>query len=161
MSGKKRNADSSSRTVALNRRARHDYELLDEWEAGICLVGTEVKSLRTGKAQIAESYAEERGGELYLINSYIPEYGKASSKFNHEARRPRKLLLHKKEINKVMGKLRNKGLTLIPTALYFNAKGIAKVKLALGRGKTKYDKRETEKTRAWERDKARLMREHK
>ncbi len=147
-----------NRIAADNRKARHNYEILEEYEAGICLVGTEVKSLRSGKTSIADSYAEPQNGEIFLFNSYIPEYGKATS-FNHHApRRPRKLLLHKREIKKLTGKIQEKGLTLIPLNIHFTSKGLAKVKLGLARGKTKYDKRETEKNRDWQREKSRVMR---
>ncbi len=146
------------RVVAENRRARFDYEIEDTFEAGLVLEGSEVKSLRAGKANIAESYASEEGGELYLINAYIPEYAQAGRQ-NHEPRRPRKLLLHKREANKLIGAVQREGMTLVPLKLYFNDRGIAKLSLALGRGKKIHDKRETERKRDWQRQKARLMRE--
>lgn len=154
---KKKKTSSDSSTVAQNRKAYHNYEVLEEFEAGICLVGTEVKSLRCGKANIADSYAEPKEEELFLINSYIPEYDKAGQ-FNHKSRRPRKLLLHRREINKLIGKIQTKGMTVVPLSLYFNAKGLAKVKIALVKGKSKYDKREAEKNRDWDRQKSRVLR---
>lgn len=156
--GKKKSKDSGQKIIAQNRKARHNYEILEEWEAGIVLTGSEVKSLRTSKAAIAESYASVEGDEAYLINSYIAPYAQAG-RFGHEPRRPRKLLLHRHQIKRFTGQTQAKGLTLIPLLLYFNARGIAKVQLALARGKKKYDKREAEKKRDWERDKARIMRE--
>lgn len=146
------------KTVADNRKARFHYEIGETYEAGIALTGTEVKSLRGGKAMIAESYAGEMGGELYLFNAHIPEYLQAN-RFNHEIRRPRKLLLHKRQVNKLMGAVQREGMALIPLRIYFNDKGRAKLELALARGKKLHDKRETEKKRDWERDRARLMRE--
>lgn len=146
-----------SNIAAQNRKARHNYEILEELEAGICLVGTEVKSLRAGKANIIDSYAEPKGGEIYLVNAHIPEYGKAAHQFNHDPRRPRKLLLKAREIKKLTGKVQEKGLTLIALSIYFNRKGRAKVKLGLGKGKTRYDKRESEKKRDWQRKKAQIM----
>lgn len=146
------------RAIAENRRAKFDYEIIEKFEAGIVLVGSEVKSLRTGKANIADSYASNEGGEIYLINSYIAEYRQAG-RFNHEAKRPRKLLLHAKEIRKLIGALEREGLTLIPLKLYFNERGIAKLQLALARGKKLHDKRQTQKDRDWNRQKARVMRE--
>ncbi len=146
------------KVVAENRKARYNFSIEDTFEAGIALQGTEVKSLRTGKANIAESYASEEGGELYLINAYIPEYTQGN-RFNHETRRPRKLLMKKREIGKLMGSVQKDGLTLIPLKLYFNKRGIAKLELALAKGKKIHDKRETEKKRDWNRQKQRLMRE--
>jgi len=144
--------------VAENRKARFNYEILETFEAGIALTGTEVKSLRQGKSNIAESYATEQNGDIYLINAYIPEYLQAN-RFNHETRRPRRLLLHRKEINKLIGAIQREGMTLIPLKLYFNERGRAKLLLGLARGKKTHDKRETEKKRTWDREKARLMRE--
>lgn len=146
------------RTVAQNRRARFDYAILEIIEAGIVLTGSEVKSLRSGKASINESFAGEMLGEIYLFNANIPEYTQANV-FNHEPRRPRKLLLHKRQLNKFLGAIRRKGLTLIPLSIYFNKNGLAKVELALGKGKNVVDKRETIKERDWQRDKSRLLRE--
>ncbi len=145
------------RIVADNRKARFNYEIGQIFEAGIALTGTEVKSLRAGKATIAEAYADAREGEIWLINANIPEYLQAS-RFNHAPKRPRKLLLHKREINKLMGAVEREGMTVVPLKLYFNAEGRAKIEIALARGKKLYDKRETEKKRSWERDRARLMR---
>jgi SsrA-binding protein len=147
-----------AKLIAENRRARYDYFLEESFEAGLALTGTEVKALREGRANIAESYASVEGDELALINAYIPEYGPAS-RFNHEPRRPRKLLLHRKEINKLLGALQREGRTLIPTRLYFNEKGRAKLELSLARGKKLHDKREATAERDWKRDQARLMRE--
>ena len=144
--------------VADNRRARFHYQIGDIYEAGIALTGTEVKSLRQGKATIAESYAAEQDGELWLYNAYIPEYLQAN-RFNHFPRRPRKLLLHAREINKLRGAVEREGMTLVPLKLYFNAKGRAKLELAVARGKKLHDKRESEKQRSWQRERARLMRE--
>ena len=144
--------------VASNRKARHDYMILETVEAGMALTGTEVKSLRVGKAAIAEAYADARGGEIWLLNSNIPEYLQAS-RFNHAPKRPRKLLLHRREIAKLIGAVERQGMTLVPLKLYFNAKGRAKVELALARGKKLHDKRETEKKRSWERERGRLLRQ--
>jgi SsrA-binding protein len=144
--------------IAENRRARFDYFLEDRMEAGLVLTGTEVKSLREGRANIAESYAAVEGDEIVLVNAYIPEYAPAS-RFNHEPRRPRKLLLHRKQINRLLGAVQREGLTLIPVRLYWNEKGRAKLELALAKGKKIHDKRQTEAERDWQRDKARLMRD--
>ena len=148
----------SSRTVADNRKARFNYELGQRFEAGLALTGTEVKSLRVGRATIAKFYAAERDGELWLYNAYIPEYLEAN-RFNHVTRRPRKLLLHRREIHKLKGAVEREGMTLVPLKLYFNEKGRAKIELALARGKKLHDKRQTEKTRTWDRERARLLRE--
>ncbi len=147
----------TERYVAQNRRARYDYFIKDTLEAGIVLTGTEVKVLRQGLASINEAYATERDGDLYLINSHFPEY--PSSRFNHAPGRLRKLLLHRREINKLMGAIQREGITLVPLGMYFNERGRAKVELGLAKGKRKVDKRETEKARDWQRDKARIMRE--
>jgi SsrA-binding protein len=146
------------KVVADNRKARFNYEIGDTFEAGIALTGTEVKSLRIGKAAIGESYAAEQAGELWLYNSYIPEYLQAS-RFNHVPKRPRKLLLHRREIDRLKGAVEREGMTVVPLKLYFNPKGRAKVELALARGKKLHDKRETEKARSWQRERARLLRE--
>jgi SsrA-binding protein len=145
------------KVVADNRRARFNYEIGDIFEAGIALTGSEVKSLRAGKATIAESYADARGGELWLINSNIPEYLQAS-RFNHAPKRARKLLLQKREINRLVGAVEREGMTIVPLKLYFNEKGRAKIEIALARGKKLHDKRETLKKRSWERERGRLMR---
>jgi SsrA-binding protein len=146
------------RVVADNRKARFNYFIDETFEVGLALTGTEVKSLRQGKAAIAESYADTRGGEIWLINSNIPEYLQAN-RFNHSPKRPRKLLLHRRQINKLVGAVEREGMTLIPLKLYFNEKGRAKLELALARGKKLYDKRETQKKRSWERERGRLMRQ--
>lgn len=150
-------APSASKTVALNRKARHNYSIEDTLEAGIQLAGTEVKSLREGGVQITDSHAGEMGGELWLFNAHIPEYH-GGNRFNHEPRRPRKLLVHKRELNRLIGAVAREGMTLVPLALYFNPRGIAKVELGLAKGKKKWDKRETEKARDWQREKGRLLR---
>ena len=144
--------------MADNRRARYDYEFLDTFEAGIELHGTEVKSLREGKANIAESYATVENNELVLINSHIPEYSQAS-RFNHQPRRKRKLLMHRREINRLAAGVQREGLTIVPLRLYFNERGRAKLAIALAKGKKSHDKRQTEKQRDWQREKSRLMRE--
>ncbi|MGO4284543.1 SsrA-binding protein SmpB [Bosea sp. TAB14] len=144
------------RLAADNRKARFNYEIKETVEAGIALQGTEIKSLRGGKATISESYAGPMGTELFLFNAHIPEYLEAN-RFNHEVRRPRKLLLHRREINKLMGAVQREGMALIPLKVYFNDKGRAKVELGLGKGKKLHDKRETEKERDWNRDKQRLL----
>jgi SsrA-binding protein len=144
--------------IADNRKARFNYQVLDTLEAGIALTGTEVKSLRAGKATIGESYAGPSGEDLLLFNADIPEYLQAN-RFNHERKRPRKLLLHRRQINKLIGSVQRDGLTIIPLKLYFNEKGRAKLELALARGKTLGDKRETEKKRDWDREKGRLLRD--
>ena len=146
------------KTVAENRRARFDYHIEDKFEAGLALQGTEVKALRAGEATIAESYAEVHDGQVWLINSNIPEYSHGN-RLNHEPKRPRKLLLHEREINKLFGAVERKGMTLVPLSIYFNGQGRAKVELALAKGKQAHDKRQTIKDRDWKRDKARLMRD--
>ncbi|MEI2387721.1 SsrA-binding protein SmpB [Breoghania sp. JC706] len=158
MAPKKAGEHTNRKVVADNRKARFNYEIIDTLEAGLELTGTEVKSLRAGKSMIAESYATEQGGEIYLINSFIPEYLQGN-RFNHEPKRPRRLLLHKKEINKLIGAIQKDGMTLVPLRLYFNDRGRAKLELAVGRGKKLHDKRETEKKRDWDREKGRLLRE--
>ncbi len=148
----------SGKLIADNRKARFNYEIGDTLEAGIVLTGSEVKSLRTGKATIAESYASEEGGELYLINAHIAEYAQAK-RDGHAPTRPRKLLLHKRELARMLLAVQREGMTLVPLRMYFNARGIAKVQLGLAKGKKLHDKRETEKKRDWARQKGRLMRE--
>jgi len=145
------------RYVAQNRRARHDYLIEDTLEAGLVLRGTEVKVLRRGQASIAEAYADEEGGELFLLNANIPEY-QAAAHFSHEPRRPRKLLLHRKEMNRLLGAIRRQGVTLVPLSIYFNERGRAKVALGLAHGRKKAERREVEKARDWQRDRARIMR---
>ena len=150
--------DRKLRVVADNRKARFNYEIGEVFEAGIALTGSEVKSLRSGKATIAESYADARAGDIWLVNANIPEYLQAG-RFNHLPKRPRRLLLHRHQINKLMGAVEREGMTLVPLKLYFNEKGRAKLMIALARGKKIHDKREVEKKRDWSREKGRLMRE--
>jgi SsrA-binding protein len=144
--------------VSDNRKARFNYEIGEVYEAGIALTGTEVKSLRSGKATIAESYADAKGGEIWLINCNIPEYRQAS-RFNHAPKRPRKLLLHQRQISKLAGAVEREGMTIVPLKLYFNEKGRAKLEIALAKGKKLHDKRDTEKKRSWARERGRLMRD--
>ena len=145
------------KVVAENRKARFNCAIEDTFEAGIALTGTEVKSIRNGKTTIAESYADTKGGEVWLINCNIPEYLQANQ-FNHEPKRPRKLLLHRKQINKLMGAIEREGMTLVPLRLYFNERGRAKLQLALAKGKKLHDKRDSEKKRDWSREKGRILR---
>ena len=154
----KKKEEPVRRSVAENRKARHSYDIIETFEAGIALEGSEVKSLRKGKANIAESYASPENGELYLINSSIQEY-KQANRFNHEERRPRKLLMHKREIARLIGATEREGMTLVPLKLYFNPRGVAKVQVALAKGRKLHDKREAEKARDWQRQKARILRE--
>lgn len=151
--------DDGRRVVAENRKARFEYMIGDTYEAGIQLAGTEVKSLRQGQANIAESYASAEGDGLYLINAYIPEYKQAGEFFQHEPRRHRRLLLRRQEIHKLRIAVERQGMTVVPLELYFNARGLAKLKLALAQGKKLHDRREATKKREWDRQKARLMRE--
>ena len=151
-------ADPNNRTVAENRKARFSYEVLDTIETGLVLTGTEVKSLRQGQANIQESYASAEGGEIWLINSYLPEYLQAN-RFNHEPRRRRKLLLNKREMAKLSQSVDREGMTLVPLKIYFNDRGRAKLLLAIARGKKLHDKRETEKQRDWSREKGRLLKQ--
>lgn len=146
------------KVVAENRKARFNYEIVDTYEAGLVLTGTEVKSLREGKANISESYATDEGGEIWLINSYLPEYLQAN-RFNHETRRRRKLLLSKREVNRLQGAVNREGMSLVPLKIYFNERGRAKLELALAKGKKLHDKRETAKERDWNRQKNRLLKE--
>ncbi len=146
------------KVVAENRRARYEYFLEDFFEAGIALTGTEVKSLRFGEGSIAESYAEVKDDQVWLVNANVPEFSHGN-RHNHEPKRPRKLLLHEREINKMRVAVGREGMTLIPLSVYFNAKGRAKVELALAKGKKLHDKRETEKDRDWKREQGRIMRE--
>ena len=148
---------AGDRYAAQNRRARHDYLIEDTLEAGLVLQGSEVKVLRTGQASINEAYADEQAGELFLVNANLPEY-KAANRFSHQPRRPRKLLLHRKEMNKLLGAIRREGVTIVPLSIYFNERGRAKVELGLAKGKKMADKRQAEKDRSWQRDKARIMR---
>jgi SsrA-binding protein len=146
------------KVVAENRKARFNYEIGDTFEAGIALAGSEVKSLRSGKATIAESYADSLAGELWLVNANIPEYRQAGPFNNHAPKRPRRLLLHQREIERLASAVEREGMTIVPLKLYFNERGRAKVELALARGKKLHDKRETLKKRSWEREKSRLLR---
>jgi SsrA-binding protein len=147
-----------TKTVAENRRARYDFFVTDKFEAGIALTGTEVKSLRFGEGMIAESYAEVKNGEVWLINANIPEFSHGN-RFNHEPKRPRKLLLNNREISKLYNAVMRQGMTLVPLSIYFNDGGRAKVELALAKGKKAPDKRATEKERDWKREQGRVMRE--
>jgi SsrA-binding protein len=155
---KSKNGVISHGLVAENRRARYDYEIVDTLEAGLVLTGTEVKSLRLGKAQITESYASPERGELWLINAHIPEYLQAN-RFNHQERRPRKLLVNKKQLARLDQEVARAGNTIVPLKIFFNDQGRAKVLIGLGKGKKNYDKRETERNRDWNRDKSRIMKE--
>lgn len=143
--------------IAQNKRARFDYEILEEFEAGLVLTGTEVKSLRMGRANINDAHAAEKDGGLWLLNMQISPY-EMGNRFNHEERRPRQCLLHKRQINKLLGAIRIKGLTIIPIKMYFNDRGIAKILLGLGKGKKSFEKRESIKERDWERQKAQIVR---
>ncbi len=153
-----RQSSEKAKTVAENRRARFDYAIEDTYEAGIVLTGTEVKSLRFGEGSIAESYAEVKGEEIWLVNANIPEFSHGN-RFNHEPKRPRKLLLNGREISKLRGKVARDGMTLVPLSVYFNNRGRAKVELALAKGRKAHDKREHIKEREWKRDAARLLRD--
>ena len=159
MSRPQRPAFDKKKVVAENRRARYDYAIEDTYEAGIALTGTEVKSLRFGEGSIAESYAEVKDGEVWLINSNIPEFSHGN-RFNHEPKRPRKLLLHEREINKMFGAVARQGMTLVPLSVYFNSRGRAKVELAIARGRKAHDKREHEREKDWKKEQGRLLREH-
>lgn len=164
MAGKNKNSDKkekdvNGKAVAQNRRARFDYFIEEVLEAGIILAGTEVKALRLGQASINESYATVQGSEILLLNVHIPEYNKAHVKQQHEIRRPRKLLLHKNQMNKLIGAVNRKGTTLVPLSIYFNPRGIAKVELGIATGKKQHDKRDAIKDRDWKREKARVMKD--
>lgn len=149
---------SEPKLIAENRRARFDYFLEDTVEAGIMLTGSEVKALRLGRANIAESYASAEGREMVLINAYIPEFGPAN-RFNHEPRRHRKLLLHRRQIDRMIAAIQREGRTIVPTKLYFDGKGRAKLELTMAKGKKLHDKRQTEADRDWKRDQGRIMRD--
>ncbi|MDB5476965.1 MAG: smpB [Phenylobacterium sp.] len=149
----------SGKLIAENRRARYDYFLEDSFEAGLMLTGSEVKSLRNGRANIAESYAAVEGRDIVLVNADIPPYAQAGPHWNHEPRRHRKLLLKRKEIDRLIGAVQREGRTIIPTKLYWNDRGIAKLELSLAKGKKMHDKREATADRDWARDKARLLRD--
>ncbi|MBM3490244.1 MAG: SsrA-binding protein SmpB [Alphaproteobacteria bacterium] len=148
---------SEGRVAAENRKARHEYFIEDTLEAGIMLLGTEVKSLREGRADISDAYANSRAGELYLVNAHIPEY-RGGNRFNHEPKRPRKLLLRRREMEKLFGQVKRQTVTLVPLKLYFNQRGLAKLLLGVARGKKHYDKRATLKERDWKREQSRVMR---
>jgi SsrA-binding protein len=143
--------------AARNRKARHNYFIEDNIEAGVMLEGTEIKSIRNGRASIEESYASEADGELFIINAYIPTY-QAGGRTQHETRRPRKLLLHKKELVKMLNAVNREGMTIIPLSLYFNRRGMLKVELGMAKGKRQHDKRQTDKERDWKRDQGRILR---
>lgn len=149
---------STDKTVADNRRANFDYAIEERFEAGLVLLGTEVKSLRHGQCMIAESHVAEKDGALHLLNAHIPEYQQASPLMQHEPRRPRKLLLKKKQVDRLMGSVNRDGYTIIPTRLYFDKKGLVKLEIGLAKGKKLHDKRETSKQRDWNRDKQRILR---
>jgi SsrA-binding protein len=151
-------AEPKLKVAADNRKARFNYAIGETFEAGIALTGTEVKSLRNGKATISESYADAKNGEIWLVNSNIPEYLQANRN-NHAPKRPRKLLLHQRQINKLVGAVEKEGMTIVPLKIYFNPRGRAKVEIALAKGKKLHDKRETEKKRDWQRERGRLMRD--
>ena len=153
-----RSAGGTGRSITVNKKARRDYFIDETFEAGIVLHGSEVKSMRTGRGSINESYASEREGEIYLVNAHVPEYAPANRQ-NHDPRRPRKLLLHSREVKRLLGSIQREGMTLIPLSLYFNEKGRVKVELGLAHGKRQYDKRAAERDRDWGRQKARIMRD--
>lgn len=156
---------SINETIAVNKRARFDYELGEVFEAGIMLLGTEVKSLRLGQASITEAYVGplrtdgSKGRELYVLNANIPEYQQAGEHLQHDPKRPKQLLLHKKQVDKLLGSIQRDSFTIVPLRLFFNGRGLAKLELALGKGKKNHDKRDTEKARDWKRDKQRIMRD--
>ncbi|MBH0113795.1 SsrA-binding protein SmpB [Novosphingobium sp. YJ-S2-02] len=159
MARPQRSTFDKHKTVAENRKARFDYHIDETFEAGIALTGTEVKSLRFGEGSIVESYAEIRNGECWLVNANVPEFSHGN-RFNHEPKRPRKLLLHEREIDRLQGAVERKGMTLVPLSVYFNGRGRAKVELALAKGKNAADKRNTIKERDWKREQGRILREH-
>lgn len=147
--------------IAQNKKARHEYEILNEYDAGLVLLGSEIKSLRAGKANIQDGYVEvDKNGEVYILNMNIPVYTMSSNYLNHKPTRKRKLLLNKKEINKIAGSTKLKGTTTIPLLLYINDKNLAKLKIGIGKGKKLYDKRRDIKERDWKRDKERIMKEN-
>ncbi len=151
-------APLAEKVVAQNRKARHDYFIISTLETGIVLTGTEVKSMRDGGVQITDAHAGEMKGELWLFNAHIPEF-RGGNRMNHEPKRPRKLLVHKREMERLIGSIQRDGMTLVPLRIYFNGQGRAKVELGLAKGKKKYDKRETIKQRDWQREKSRVMRD--
>ena len=156
---KKKGWISTDATVGENRQARFDYEFVETFEAGIMLAGTEVKSLRLGQCSIKESYVGPKGGEIWIFNLNIPEYQQAGKHLQHEAARPRKLLLHKREVNRLLGAVTREGMTIVAKKIYFNAKGRVKLEIALAKGKKLHDKRATEKARDWSKQKNRILRE--
>ena len=149
--------DAGHKRIAENRKARFEYRIEDTYEAGIQLTGTEVKSLRAGQANIAESYASAENGGIFLINAYIPEYSNAGNFFQHNPRRPRRLLLHRRQINKLIGAIQREGRTVVPLQVYFNPRGRAKIEIALVTGKQAHDKRQSIKDRDWQRQRSRLL----
>lgn len=159
MSTKTEERALAQKYVSLNRKARHDYFITDTVEAGMILLGTEVKSLRAGQASIQESFAAPKNGSIYLLNAYIPECKTAGAHLQHETRRPRQLLLHKRQIDKLLGAVKREGMTLVPLGIFFNKRGIAKIEIGIAKGKHAHDKRAAIKKREWSRDKARIMRE--
>jgi len=155
----RKNFLTAGQPIAVNKRARYDYFLEENTEAGLQLTGSEVKSLRSGHASIAEAYVGNKDGELYLINATIEGYKQANQLATHDPKRPRKLLLHKKEVGKFLGAIQREGYTIIPTRLYFNSRNMVKIEIALGKGKKMHDKRATEKSRDWGRQKRSLLKE--
>ncbi|MEA1937650.1 MAG: SsrA-binding protein SmpB [Pseudomonadota bacterium] len=151
--------EAPDRLIAQNRRARFDYFIEDSIEAGLVLTGTEIKSMREGRCSINESYAVEKGGNIWLVGAHIPEYAHAGRHLQHDPKRARKLLLHRKQIQKLAGTTTREGYTLVPVRMYFNSRGLAKLQLGIGRGKKRHDKRETARTRDWDREKNRLLRD--
>lgn len=164
MATKKKNAKSgllsTNALISENRKARFEFEIMDTYEAGLMLRGTEVKMLRHGQCGLTESHVSPKKGELWLMNAHIPEYPQAGPHLQHEPRRHRKLLLHKKEMNELMGAVTKEGMTIVPLKIFFDAKGIARLQVALAKGKKLHDKRQTEKDRDWSRQKGRILREN-
>ncbi len=158
---KKSGMISTNQTVADNKRARFDYSIEEKFEAGIMLVGTEVKSLRMGQCTIKESHVGPKKGEIWIFNLHIPEYQQAGEKMQHDPKRPRKLLLHKREVDKLLGAVNREGYTIVPLRLFFNGRGLAKIEIALAKGKKEHDKRETSKKRDWGKQKQRLLKTSK
>lgn len=156
----KKKGDPTHQIAAQNRKARHDYFIDENLEAGLVLAGSEVKSLRAGQGSLVDAWAGEKDGELWMFSAYIPQYA-GSHEPNYVSRRPRKLLVHKREMNRLLGAIQREGVTLVPLSIYFNERGIAKVDLGVAKGKRKYDKRQTEKKRDWDRQKARLLRDNR
>lgn len=156
---KKPSLISTAQTVAVNKRARYDYHLEDKYEAGLALTGTEVKSLRHGQCSIKEAHVGPKKGDIMIFNMHVPEYQQAPEHLQHDPKRPRKLLLHKNEIDSLLGAVTRQGYTIIPTRLYFNKRGLAKLEIALAKGKKTHDKREDIKKRDWSRQKHRILKE--